>query len=200
MNYTLKIERDTDAQNPREEHDGFLGTMVCFHNKYDLGDKGHGYSVFGDASGWDGLRDLIQKDHAKGVVILPIYMYDHSGITINTSPFSCPWDSGQIGYIFTPIEKVIEAFGNDEVQSLVRAMAWLESEVREYDQYLQGDVWGYTVEDGDGEHVDSCWGFYGEEVCRQEGKDVLTSLIAQDVEAARALDHQREGFPNWLVV
>ena len=31
-----------------------------------------------------------------GMVILPLYLYDHSGITMNTCGFSCPWDSGQV--------------------------------------------------------------------------------------------------------
>ena len=36
--YELKIEQDTDPMNPRTDWDN-LGTMVCFHNRYDLGDK-----------------------------------------------------------------------------------------------------------------------------------------------------------------
>ena len=35
-----------------------------------------------------------------GMVILPLYLYDHSGITMNTCGFSCPWDSGQVGWIY----------------------------------------------------------------------------------------------------
>ena len=29
-----------------------------------------------------------------------VYKYEHGGIALSTSPFNCPWDSGQIGYIY----------------------------------------------------------------------------------------------------
>jgi hypothetical protein len=37
-----KIYVDDDPENPREHYD-HLGKMVCFHRRYDLGDK-HDYS------------------------------------------------------------------------------------------------------------------------------------------------------------
>jgi len=39
-------------------------------------------------------------------IILPLYLYDHSGITMNTTGFSCGWDSGQVGYIVMSYEKI----------------------------------------------------------------------------------------------
>ena len=38
---------------------------------------------------------------------------------------------------------------------------YLRAEVKVYDDYITGNVWGYTVEDKDGEEIDSCWGFIG---------------------------------------
>ena len=35
----------------------------------------------------------------------------------------------------------------------------LRAELEELDAVLQGEVYGYAVEDADGETVDSCWGF-----------------------------------------
>ena len=143
----VQIFIDDDAQNPRTEWDN-LGTMVCFHKRYCLGDTGHGYRAE-DFSGWDGLQRQIEEDHGP-CTILPIYMYDHSGLTISTEPFSCPWDSGQIGFIYCS-----EARAQD--QGVDAPIAALESEVETYDQYLCGECYGY--EHGE----DSCWGFYGYE-------------------------------------
>ena len=39
---------------------------------------------------------------------------------------------------------------------------WLEGEIETFDQYIRGDVYGFIVEE-DGEEIDSCWGFYGED-------------------------------------
>lgn len=37
----------------------------------------------------------------------------------------------------------------------------LRSEVKTYDLYLRGEVFGYVIEDQQGNHIDSCWGFFG---------------------------------------
>ena len=42
-----------------------------------------------------GLISMLES--IDGFVFLPLYLFDHSGITMNTSGFSCPWDSGQVG-------------------------------------------------------------------------------------------------------
>jgi len=97
-----------------------------------------------------------------------LYLYDHSGLSISTSPFSCQWDSGQVGYIYlTP-----DTIGGDRE----KALACLESAVQTYNQYLTGDVWGFTIEDEDGDIVESCWGFYGEEYCITDAKLTAESI------------------------
>ena len=50
-------------------------------------------------------------------VVLPVYMYDHSGITINTTGFSCPWDSGMVGIIYVSKEKIREKFNIKRISS-----------------------------------------------------------------------------------
>ena len=42
----------------------------------------------------------------------------------------------------------------------------MEGEVKEYDQYLTGDVWGFIIEDDDGNELDSHWGFFGFDDCK----------------------------------
>ena len=94
--HVLAIVRDSDPESSREWDN--IGTMVCFHNKYNLGDQDHGYDK-DDYSNWNELEAAIWEEEAP-VVVLPLYLYDHSGITISTSRFSSRWDSGQIGFIF----------------------------------------------------------------------------------------------------
>jgi hypothetical protein len=38
----------------------------------------------------------------------------------------------------------------------------LEAEAKEYTMWAQGDCWGFVIEDENGEHLDSCWGFIGD--------------------------------------
>ena len=159
--YTIKVEQDETPTNPRTEWDN-LGTMACFHNRYTLGDRGHGYDS-SDYDGWDELEQAILKDNPEAV-ILPIYLYDHSGITINTTGFSCPWDSGQIGFIFVSLYEARKEMGWKVITKERREQLekYLRGEVETYDHFLTGNVYGFEVTAPDGEEIHSCWGFYGD--------------------------------------
>jgi len=108
----IKVYPDVDVENPR--NDDNLGTMVCFHKRHLLGDENHGYTS-NDYHGWDEVEAAIQKDEA-GAIILPLYLYDHSGITMRTTPFDCHWDSGQVGLIFVSKKKARAEFGEVDRQ------------------------------------------------------------------------------------
>lgn len=162
----LELHQDYSPQSPREWDN--LGTMACFHTRYDLGDEGHGIDQ-SDFSGWEAIEDHIDFENPD-CVILPLYLYDHSGITIKTTPFSCPWDSGQIGFIFITRDKINEEYGNHGGRTDEEIEQFLRNEVAVYDQYLTGDIYGFILRDKPCEHCDdetgdelnSCWGFYGD--------------------------------------
>ena len=160
---TLQIFQDDNAANPREAWDN-LGIMVCFHKRYILGDKTDYKSS--DYSSFDELEEAIREEE-KPLAILPVYMYDHSGITINTTGFSCPWDSGQIGYAYITQQKIDEMGchikDNESFEEYTeRLKKMLIAEVETYDQYLTGDVYGFSLTD-ENDKEDSCWGFYGDD-------------------------------------
>lgn len=156
--FTINIEQDDMPENPREWDN--LGTMVCFHSRYNLGDK-HTY---------DSVEAFIE-DRKKTDILLPLYLYDHSGLTMKTASFNDIWDSGQVGFIYTSKEKVLENFIKKELTPALikKAKEVLKCEVEIYTQFLEGDVWGYTIEGLD----DSCWGFYGQESALEEAKSII---------------------------
>lgn len=192
--YTVTIATDIEPANPREWDN--LGRMVCWHRGYNLGDD-HGYEtpdVFMHVL--SGLyseeatefltkeqRNRVYEVAATKAIILPLYLYDHSGITMRSEPFSCAWDSGMVGYIYVTLADVREEHSAWRVSQKLynRVLKSLEAEVEQFDQYLTGDVYGFNiVKDVDGEEVDvdSCWGFYG-----QDGYmlDEIRSIIAYDI-------------------
>ena len=122
MKNTIEIWHDDSAPNPYKDWD-MLGKLVTV--KGQLG---------GD------LRENYR--HNKKNIRLPIYMYSHSGQTIKTTPFNCPWDSGQIGFIYCTREKVREQMGwkrisqkrVDEVKEI------LKREIEVIDDWLKGVV------------------------------------------------------------
>jgi hypothetical protein len=101
--FELEIVQDTDPESPRTWDN--LGTMVCFHKRYELGDKTDYRTE--DYDSWEELKEGIIKNEGE-VVILPLYLYDHSGITISTSSFDCRWDSGCVGFICVSKDKIRE--------------------------------------------------------------------------------------------
>ena len=155
--FHINIWYDPHPIDPRAEFDN-LGTVVCWHTKYDLGDK-HSFET---------PNKFLKIINRSKIVMLPIYMYDHSGITIRTYPFSCPWDSGQVGWIYADRKKCREEFGWKLMTKarigLIETI--LKNEVEVLDNYLTGWVFGYTIEpiDESSDLVcqDSCWGFFGD--------------------------------------
>jgi hypothetical protein len=180
-NHVIIIEQDENPLNPRIENDN-LARMLCFHKDYRLGD-GKRFDDFGfnrsDYNSWDEMEDAIIKQE-KPAVILPLYLYDHSGITISTTPFSCHWDSGQVGFVWVTRKEAKELYGikrNFFKKTLERIEEYIKAEVKEYDYYLTGNVFCYKIEDKDGNDLDSCGGFYGESYVEQEAKEIVDSLV-----------------------
>jgi len=129
------------------------------------------------------VDDYIESTLRDGYVILPLYLYDHSGITMSTGQFSCPWDSGQVGYIVCDNETIQREFNGDRD----KAEKCLEAEVSVYDDYLTGNVFGFIVEEreecdecghAEWDEVDSCWGFYGSDVRTNGITDYLDAKLA----------------------
>lgn len=151
---TLRILQETDPESPREWDN--LGTMACWHRRYNLG----------DVQPKDSPEEWLRENAPEGSEVLPLYLYDHSGITMNTSGFSCPWDSGQVGWIVATPEKIREGFMVKRITKKVRERVRevLRGEVKVYDQYLRGACWGFVCEDAEGNTTDSCFGFYGDDL------------------------------------
>ena len=162
-NHKIKIYHDDNAESPREWDN--LGTMVSFHRRYTLGDK-HNFHA---------PQEVIDYVKKTGAVCLPIYAYEHGGITINTTGFSCPWDSGQVGFIFIEREKILKEYGKKRLTKkfIEKIKEYLNGEVKTLDQYLQGDIYGYEIYDSQENCVDSCWGFYGVDNCIEEAKGMV---------------------------
>lgn len=162
--YEIDIYPDLNPESPREWDN------IC------LIFTAHRRCKFGDKNFYDGQKciEALEQEKEKGDIVLPLYIYEHGGITISLNPFSCPWDSGQVGFVLIPRKKMLEEFGKKIFTKGLkeRAMKIAEGEVKTLDQWLQGDVYGYVVKKDD-EEIDSCWGFYGQEDCIEEAKGIV---------------------------
>ena len=147
------------------EFDSFGGQKQWYQTaRYDRGmqNKRISEDAFYDIIHALSISDLkALLGHVKGFTMLPLYLYDHSGITMSTSPFSCPWDSGQVGWIYCTPDAISKNFGSLSKENIEKAISILEAEVKCYDRFLCGDCYGFRLYEG-GEELDSCWGFLGD--------------------------------------
>ena len=227
--YRLEIKQDDYADNPREAYDNF-GKMICWHRRYDLGDK-HGFEEprdflkqcvsftlsadevidyikdekvddvrlmydrsnhewllqdkyddkwFTENTFWEDILngseiikecilDIIPINALKELadrknIMLPLYLYDHSGLSISCShgyPYNDRWDAGQVGWIYISHDEVQRAYGEVTPETIAKAEQCMETEVSQYDSYLRGDCYGCIIEK-DGEEVYSSWGYIGD--------------------------------------
>lgn len=160
---TIEVHYDHDPQSPREWDN--LGTMTCLHGRYTLGDS-HDFKE---------AHEIEQHIKAEKAVSLPLYLFDHSGITMNTTGFSCPWDSGQVGMVYVSREKLLEEHKWKRLtkKRIKQVETWLKGEVETYDAFISGQVYGYILKDADGEETDSCWGYFGQDYMVDEVKSLI---------------------------
>lgn len=125
---------------------------------------------------------LLEK-HAN-IIALPLYLFEHSGITMSTASFNDCWDSGQVGWIYTDKETILSQrykLKNSKGNLIkITKRNWkeaayqnLKKEVKVYNMYLQGEVYGIIIEEYDTDfeefdEIDSCWGFYDDSYDEEE--------------------------------
>jgi len=165
--YKYEIREDEYPFDPREG-DCNLSVLALSVRGYDLPNE---MSVnFDDFGSWQEVHDYI-KDNG-GLFIKPVYAYIHGGITISLGSFSCKWDSGCIGFVFTTQEKINEwGIPQDKVE------ACIEAEIEEYDKYLTGDCYLVEIIDTiDGEVIETFGGLgYSDMV--KEAESYVAHLI-----------------------
>ena len=216
--YTITMRQDTDGDDhadPRQADN--LGVMLCQHRDYTLGDESHAKYLsnkdsFADAKrAFDyyadreydrgGLRAFVLylKTYLGATVVLPLGLIDHSGISMYVGGGAHPmdpggWDSGTVGFIFDTAASREMTGCTPEIGFDAEAVTkTLRAEVKEYDKYLTGDVWGHEITDPDGDDVEdaSCWGILGYDDAVELAKNSVDEDIAHRLTTAKPAPRYR---------
>lgn len=187
----LVIEQDQFPEDPRSWDN--LGTMLCCHREYQLGDcnsnretelqlaeicrkYGKSDEEIDEMTFAEEVQFILNQDNICG---LPLYITDHSEISIQTYRFDA-WDSSLVGLIF--VEKdfyLAQTCLKDEEGWKEKAKETLKCEVKTYSDFIDGNFYMWTLYepivvirqsmdgkelsrkiDEEGETVDSMGGFY----------------------------------------
>lgn len=145
----VKVLYDEDY----ELEDNEIGTFVCWHSRRNLGNIN-----------WPKHEEFLENVSDKALKI-PISIYEHGGfvLSVGDGAISCPWDSGYVGvWVFEP-KDLIEHWNEDTLETRQKARECVEAIIKYRNDVYAGNVWGYSIENGDGDHIDSCWGFVGDD-------------------------------------
>lgn len=198
--FVLEVMQEQNPESPREWSN--FGVMVGWHTRYMLGDKQikeqhqldlilidildekigfsdeQRYNIMEYAS-TEKLLEAINK-HTK-TVVMPLYLYDHSGISISTSTSKyrmmdgAGWDWGTCGIIYATEKRIKKETGVEEIDESIieKVKEILKGEVNDYDLYLRGESYYFRLykKDDPKNTVDSCGGFMAE--TNKELKDLI---------------------------
>ena len=131
------ISHDDGCGNPRNEFSN-LGHVAIYpkvHSKYRIADKP---IEFEKASSIEASSNYVS---------LPIYMYAHSGITIRTTPYSCPWDSGKVGIIYLSKKEIRDQYGWKSVTAkrVKTIQQVFVNEIQVLDHYITGETYMFRI-------------------------------------------------------
>jgi hypothetical protein len=167
--YTCKVFYDQDPQSPADWD--MVGTLMTFHPQCTI----QGTKEFKTQ---EAFKEFLRKgEHDNTLIIRPVYAYIHSGVALSLSrggQFSDRWDSCQIGVIYCTKAKAKKEF---KTKTYTKTLEAFENEIKAWNQYFSGEVYGFTVEGKDGEHVDSCWGYY--DTSENVLKEAMSSALAE---------------------
>lgn len=93
--------------------------------------------------------------------IFLVKAYIHSGVSLalaesgagESYPFTDRWDTSRCGCVLV---------SKKEARTKNKAYKLAEGLIKSWNDCLSGNVYGFTIEDKEGEHLGSCGGFYGD--------------------------------------
>ncbi len=177
--YRIKTYQDDEPDNPRDWDN--LGKIFYGHKRYVLGEVDV-RKEFEDCYSWDDVEKRIIELYDP-LVILPLYLYDHSVLRIKIGDFydsQLPqgyayFDTGMVGFVIAEKDKVRKEYKVKRISKKLREQVKqiLEDEIDVFDKYLSGQVYAYSIEDTD----IACSGFYDYDEMVKYAKEEVDGIV-----------------------
>lgn len=165
--HDIEVFSDEDVESPNDCGDDEI-FLVYDHNQFYVKREGFNPTDIFE-------RMQTGKKTYDGYWFFPVYAYIHSGVALslgkNYYPFTDRWDVSFRGFVL--VKRMKGIWWNKD-----KAYEAAEGLIETWNQYLSGDVYGYTSEIG------GCSGFYGDEGMAQmieEAKDEIDFYINEQI-------------------
>jgi len=217
--HRIKIAQDIDPTAP-DEGDGYPVYMVHFHSHFHTCPDDLPFRNERELEEWfepldredyDGYSD---EEYAEEVadwqkerdewIVFPVSAYIHSGIALSLGNGS-GWDTSNCGFVFikrddwgSSMDDEGYSFTRDGKTTVTTWRKLAKQHVNTWNQYLQGEVYGYMIEGPEElqqdrcphckevlsesverEELESVWGFFGLEYCIEEAKRVADGYVEE---------------------
>ena len=120
VDYKIEVGDDTWDECPRENSD-YLSKMVIHYKGYILPCE--------DDLTVEEMQEILNSED---FYALPLFIYEHGGLALSTIS-QCQWDSSCVGIIYLTKDDV-------EKNGIENPIKILKDEIKEYDDYLQGNM------------------------------------------------------------
>jgi hypothetical protein len=180
----VKIYQDEDAQNPEQMTDAPV-YLYHYHRDFYQCSKDLPFKTPAEFHEW--WSGILAEGKPQSWGIWPLLSYIHGGVVLaikgTDAASNFPdqkWDVSRCGFILIPRAQWVEYSGTP-----MEEVKWLEiaeAHVKEWNQFLAGDVYGYTIE---GRDEESCWGFYGMEAVEEDAREAA-QVVARGLATEKA--------------
>ena len=164
----LVIEYDKYAQSPREDTN--LGYFITVDSKIQSPDKNEqlekvvketGEYVGSQEEHIKAIKKDIEQLNEQVIAIYPITKYEHSGVSYSLGTQHGFDNSNNGFYIITNKTQEEIDVPTKDFEKIIK------SELETYNQYINGEIFRFTLYDDKGEEEDTCSGFYDLEAIQQ---------------------------------
>jgi hypothetical protein len=193
---TIKIFQDDCPEGPDSWGDNNL-FLVAFHRDFWVkGPKTKaGYFLITKEEARDYLehdgKDVDEDGNETEMLpdyhIFPLSAHIHGGIRLYLGHISKDWDNSLLGLV---------AVSKKEWPDRAKAEEAGESLVSTWNDYLDGNIYGFMIQDAQDRDIESCWGFYGD--YDKEGGALLEArAIVDHITNKGQTDHHGQELMPW---
>ena len=152
--YTVRIKHDQDCDNPNEWAGSWkLHSFSRKHINFTHPDEFFNQSA-------KASRQLARKLEKGLAFILSYYEHGNCVWSVKGTGPQCPWDNVEVAGIAIWNEPASNMGAKTYDQRQADCARFLEV----YTDWCNGNCYGYVIEDAEGNQVDSCWGYIGNDV------------------------------------
>ena len=153
--FSVKLSYDSNPVNPRNNEN--RGKMICWSDKYNLGDK-HSFQnekelieslmrqadinpdeIGVDMNNFDKEKAKIIDELRKHIAIAPLYIYDGEYPDLTCAEKRLGKDGEFVGYILMDGEQLEENYGSCDRSAIMQGLIDILEELNTYGHYVYGD-------------------------------------------------------------